>query len=36
LVYIDGDNNLLNIKKEEALFKVKLIEQEFKDLMFGE
>ena len=36
LVYINGDNNLLNIKKEEALFKVKLIEQEFKDLMFGE
>lgn len=35
-VYINGDNNLQNIKKEEALFKVKLIEQEFQKLMFHE
>jgi len=35
-IYINGDNNLANLKKDEDNFKVKLIEQEFKRLMFDE
>ena len=35
-IYVNGDNNLANLKKDEDNFKVKLIEQEFKNLMFGE
>ncbi len=35
-IYVNGDNNLENLKKESDKFKVKLIEQEFKALMFGE
>jgi adenine-specific DNA-methyltransferase len=34
--YVNGDNNLANLQKDEDSFKVKLIEQEFKRLMFGE
>ncbi len=34
-IYVNGDNNLDNLRKDEDHFKVKLIEQEFKDLMFG-
>ncbi len=36
VVYINGDNNLANLKKDEDHFKVKLIEEEFKRLMFNE
>ena len=35
-IYVNGDNNLANLKKDEDHFKVKLIEQEFKRLMFDE
>ena len=35
-IYINGDNNLENLRKDEDHFKVKLIEQEFKRLMFHE
>ena len=35
-IYVNGDNNLENLQKDEEHFKVKLIEQEFKRLMFGE
>lgn len=35
-IYVNGDNNLANLKKEEERFKVKLIEEEFKLRMFGE
>ena len=35
-IYVNGDNNLDNLRKDEDHFKVKLIEQEFKKLMFGE
>ena len=34
-IYVNGDNNLDNLRKDEDHYKVKLIEQEFKDLMFG-
>jgi len=34
-IYVNGDNNLDNLRKDEDHFKVKLIEQDFKDLMFG-
>ena len=34
-IYVNGDNNLANLRKDEDHFKVKLIEQEFKSLMFG-
>lgn len=34
-IYVNGDNNLDNLKKDEDHFKVKLIEQEFKNLMFN-
>ena len=35
-IYVNGDNNLDNLRKDEDHFKVKLIEQEFKRLMFNE
>jgi len=35
-IYVNGDNNLDNLRKDEDHFKVRLIEQEFKALMFGE
>lgn len=35
-IYVNGDNNLDNLRKDEEHFKVKLIEQEFKRLMFNE
>ena len=35
-IYVNGDNNLANLKKDEDHFKVKLIEEEFKTRMFGE
>lgn len=34
-IYVNGDNNLANLKKDEDHFKVKLIEEEFKTKMFG-
>ena len=34
-IYVNGDNNLANLKKEDEHFKVKLIEEEFKNRMFG-
>lgn len=34
-VYVNGDNNLDNLRGDEDHHKVKLIEQEFKKLMFG-
>ena len=34
-IYVNGDNNLANLRKDEDHFKVNLIEQEFKSLMFG-
>ena len=36
IIYVNGDNNLDNLRKDEDHHKVKLIEQEFKKLMFGE
>ena len=35
-IYVNGDNNLDNLRYDEDHFKVKLIEQEFKRLMFNE
>ncbi len=35
-IFVNGDNNLANLKKDQESFKVKLIEQEFKKLMFNE
>ena len=35
-IYVNGDNNLANLQKDEDNFKVKLIEQAFKRLMFNE
>lgn len=34
LIYVNGDNNLENLKKDEDTWKVRLIEQEFQRLMF--
>ena len=34
-IYVNGDNNLDNLRKDEDHYKVKLIEQEFKKLMFN-
>jgi adenine-specific DNA-methyltransferase len=34
LIYVNGDNNLENLKKDEDTWKVRLIEEEFKRLMF--
>jgi adenine-specific DNA-methyltransferase len=36
LIYVNGDSNLENLKRDEDSFKVKLIEEEFKKLMFVE
>jgi len=33
-IYVNGDNHLENIKLQEDMWKVKLIEEEFKRLMF--
>lgn len=35
-IFVNGDNNLANLKTDENHFKVKLIEEEFKVRMFGE
>ena len=34
-IYVNGDNNLSNLRTDENDFKVSLIENEFKTLMFG-
>ena len=34
VIYVNGDNNLENIKREDETWKVRLIEEEFKRLMF--
>jgi adenine-specific DNA-methyltransferase len=34
LIYVNGDNNLENLRKDEHTWKVRLIEQEFHKLMF--
>ena len=34
LIYVNGDNNLENLKRPDETWKVRLIEEEFKDLMF--
>lgn len=34
LIYVNGDNNLENLKKEQDTWKVRLIEEEFHRLMF--
>ena len=34
LIYVNGDNHLENLRKDEETWKVRLIEQEFKRLMF--
>jgi len=36
LIYVNGDNNLENLKKDEQTWKVRLIEDEFQRLMFEE
>ena len=35
-IYVNGDNNLDNLRRDEDHFKVRLIEQEIKRLMFHE
>jgi adenine-specific DNA-methyltransferase len=34
VIYVNGDNNLENLKREDETWKVRLIEEEFKRLMF--
>jgi adenine-specific DNA-methyltransferase len=34
LIYVNGDNNLENIRRPDETWKVRLIEEEFKRLMF--
>ena len=34
IIYVNGDNNLGNLKKDEQTWKVRLIEEEFHRLMF--
>jgi adenine-specific DNA-methyltransferase len=34
LIYVNGDNNLENLKRPDETWKVRLIEEEFKNLMF--
>jgi len=34
LIYVNGDNNLENLKRPDETWKVRLIEEEFKRLMF--
>ncbi len=36
LIYVNGDNNLENLKLDEERWKVNLIEDEFNERMFGE
>jgi len=36
VIYVNGDNNLENLRREDETWKVRLIEQEFKRLMFAE
>ena len=35
VIYVNGDNNLLNIRKDEERWEVKLIEEAFHQLMFA-
>jgi adenine-specific DNA-methyltransferase len=34
LIYVNGDNNLENLKRPDETWKVRLIDEEFKRLMF--
>ena len=34
LVYVNGDNNLENLRRPDQTWKVRMIEEEFKRLMF--
>jgi adenine-specific DNA-methyltransferase len=34
LIYVNGDNNLENIRRPDETWKVRLVEEEFKRLMF--
>ena len=34
LIYVNGDNNLENIRRLDETWKVRLIEEDFKRLMF--
>ena len=36
IIYINGDNNVENLRKEDETWKVRMIEPEFKKLMFEE
>jgi adenine-specific DNA-methyltransferase len=36
LIYINGDNNLENLRRPDETWKVRLIEEEFLRLMFDE
>ena len=36
IIYINGDNNVENLRKEDETWKVRMIEPEFKDRMFEE
>jgi len=34
LIYVNGDNNLENLRRDDETWKVRLIEEDFKRLMF--
>ena len=34
LIYVNGDNNLENLRRDDETWKVSLIEEDFKRLMF--
>ncbi|MBN1426200.1 hypothetical protein JXA88_16745 [Candidatus Fermentibacteria bacterium] len=34
LIYVNGDNNLENLRRDDHTWKVRLIEEEFQRLMF--
>ena len=34
LIYINGDNNLENLRRDDEIWRVRLIEEDFKRLMF--
>jgi len=34
LIYVNGDNNVENLRREDETWKVRLIEEEFQRLMF--
>ena len=34
LIYVNGDNNLENLRREDETLKVRLIEEDFKRFMF--